>query len=175
MVYSKSSRNEGQAVIEFVLGLLIVLSFFFFFVRMSAVFAVGNYIHYATFMAARAYSSSSGSEEDQRARAQAYLDATISGKFKSLIRPKGTPLIGPGSFYQELGGAAYWNQGVSYPFTAKLSLFPWSRDGQSILINLVSESWMPRNEPEDDCLTVRGKIEKNLAVPNAKVWWDNGC
>ena len=54
-VMKKKGNRTGQALMEFVLGLMIVISFFFFFMKMSATFVVGNFIHYATFMSARAY------------------------------------------------------------------------------------------------------------------------
>ena len=82
-------NEEGQAMIEFILGLMIVISFFFFYVRMSALFAVGNYIHYATFMAARAYSSSAATQDDQTQNAASVIKTMLSGKYKTLITPKG--------------------------------------------------------------------------------------
>ncbi len=52
-----SDQQSGQAIMEFVLSLMVTLSFFFFFLKLSLMFAVGNYFHYATFMGARTYSS----------------------------------------------------------------------------------------------------------------------
>jgi Flp pilus assembly protein TadG len=65
---------------EFVLGLMVVFSFFFFFIRMSALFAIANYIHYATFMAARAYSSGSDTVDAREERAKEVVRAILAAR-----------------------------------------------------------------------------------------------
>ncbi len=170
-------KNEGQAVIEFVLGLLIVISFFFFYIRMSALFAVGNYIHYATFMAARAYSSGSTDQSIQEESGRNVLSYMVKGKFKSVIKAKNGDGInvGPGPYYQSYGPVEEWNQGASYEFTSKLSLYPWSKEGQSIQVDLTSESWMPREQSETECKASIGKVKEFLKIKNIAMEWDNGC
>jgi hypothetical protein len=179
MIRIKSKRGEeGQAVIEFVLGLLVIFSFFFFYIRMSALFAIGNYIHYATFMAARAYSSGSKVQDEQIDRATEIMNAKVVGKFKSLVSAGNRKLeVGLGPIYRESNSPAdSWNQGVSYNFKAKLSLYPWSKEGQSITMDLTSESWMPRNITEDECEAAKKQMNGGaISVPNVKVEWDNGC
>jgi Flp pilus assembly protein TadG len=172
------SSNAGQSVIEFVLGLMIVISFLFFYVKVSAVFAVGNYIHYATFMAARAFSSSAPTLQDQEDRAREVMSKTVLGKFKSLIAPKeGDGLsIGAGQYYTEDPLRQAWNTGVQFAFTSKVGLYPWSRKGQELKLDLVSESWMPRNVTEDEVERQRRKLEGGsvIKIPNLHVEWDNG-
>ena len=180
MVWKKfgQTNEKGQAVIEFLLGLMIVISFFFFYIRMSAVFAISNYIHYATFMAARTLSSSAGSQDTQQSSAQAVMQQMVLGKFKTMVTPVGQPNIGPGDFYQNDPLLDNWNQGVSYTFKSKLSLYPWNKAGQSIDLELTSNSWMPREETTDDCATKKGKIKGILAgnqvVVGGDIEWDNG-
>jgi hypothetical protein len=182
----RQHRNEkGQAMIEFILGLMIVISFFFFYLKMSAVFAVGNYVHYATFMSARAYASSAQNPDAQRENASAVLTAMLGNRFKTLIKGKegdGSSItgatIGPGPYYAEEPALDNWNQGVMFHFTSKLSLYPWSRDGQSVMLDLTSESWMPREDSTDECLGKKQKITGMLSgsgVNNVGVEWDNGC
>ena len=167
------NRIQGQALMEFVLGLMVVFSFFFFFIRMSALFAIANYIHYATFMAARAYSSGSDLPEE---RAKEVLDATVSGKFKSLISTKDQPLIGGGPYFQVDSKMDFWNQGVSFPFKAKLTMHPFTPKGQAIEMDLVSESWMPSNPTQAECSQLRSSMaSKVVGVTNVVVEWDNGC
>ncbi|NDF14280.1 pilus assembly protein [bacterium] len=172
------SSNAGQSVIEFVLGLMIVISFLFFYVKVSAVFAVGNYIHYATFMAARAFSSSAPKPEDQETRAREVMSKTVLGKFKSLIKPKeGDGLsVGYGPYYREDPARQSWNTGVQFAFTSKVGLYPWSRYGQELKLDLVSESWMVRNETEAEIEQQRRKLEGGsyIKIPNLQVEWDNG-
>ncbi len=49
-------KNEnGQSVIEFILTFTVITSMLFFFFRMALGFTNGYMVHYATFMASRAY------------------------------------------------------------------------------------------------------------------------
>ena len=179
----KKNKQNGQALTEFVLGLMLIISFFFFYVKMAAVFAIGNYIHYATFMAARAYASSDTSPSAQEANAQTVLTAMLGGRFKAAITPTGGSgtvpgaFIGAGDFSNDDAAEDYWNQGVTFTYQSKLKLYPWSKDSQSIILNLTSESWMPREESAAECndrlgTTLSDIISKSKAV---KLEWDNGC
>lgn len=169
-------------MVEFILGLMIVISFFFFFVRMSAIFAAGNYVHYATFMSARAYASSAATADVQLQNASSELGAMLSGRFKTLIKPKdgdGSSIpgatIGNGPYFS---AADSWNQGVTFHYTAKLSMYPWSRDGQSIPLDLTSESWMPKEDSVTECEAKKPLIVQQLStsgVTNVILEWDNGC
>ena len=164
--------DSGQALIEFILSMIFTMSFFFFFLKMSAAFAIANYIHYATFMAARAYSSSAGSEADQKARGEMVLSKMAKGKFKGIIQESGPgAFVGEGPFAGE-GPWNLWNQGATYSFKVKLSLYPWSRNQESILMDLTSESWMPRSVSVQEC---EGYKRALRLPPDAKVEWDNGC
>lgn len=49
------NSEEGQSTIEFLMSFVFVLGFVFVFVRMSIVYTNGYMVHYATFMASRAY------------------------------------------------------------------------------------------------------------------------
>ena len=172
-------------MVEFILGLMIVISFFFFYVRMCMVFAAGNYVHYATFMAARAYQSSAQNPGTQVENATSVITAMLGGRFKTLITGKGGDgnsipgaFIGPGPYYTENPIQDSWNQGVTYHFTGKLSLYPWSKTGQSIALDLQSESWMPREDTTDECNAKKAATQSLLSgtgVSNVTVEWDNGC
>ena len=166
------NRIQGQALMEFVLGLMVIFSFFFFFIRMSALFAVSNFIHYATFMSARAYSSGSVDSDTREERAREVLDSTVTGKFKSLITAVDEPLIGGGPYFSANQATDFWNQGVSFPFKAKLSLHPFTPKDQAIEMELVSESWMPTNPTRQECLQEKANIRQNTGQ---EVEWDNGC
>ncbi len=165
-------------MIEFVLGLMIVISFLAFYVKFSALFAVGNYIHYATFMAARAYSSSAPTRQDQEDRARQVMSRSVIGKFKALLAPKGDDgvSIGEGPYYQEDPGVQGWNTGVTYAFTSRIGLYPWSQKGQDLKLDLVSESWMPRNVTEAEVEQQRKRLEGGsvIKIPQVQVEWDNG-
>ncbi len=185
-VKKQKGNRAGQALMEFVLGLMIVISFFFFFLKMSATFVVGNFIHYATFMSARAYMSSAKTQGDQQANAETVLQKMVGGRWKALIKPdagaSGTVpggFVGAGAYAQDNFALDYWNQGVTYSYTSKLSVYPWSREGQGVDLKLTSESWMPREQSVDECNQTKAKVLSALAqsgITNAAVEWDdNGC
>lgn len=171
---------------EFVLGIMVVISFFAFFIKLSATFVIGNYIHYATFMAARAYMSSANSQSDQQSNAEKVLRKMVNDRWKSMIKPDaessgGVPggFVGSGPYAVENPVAHFWNQGVTYGFTSKLSIYPWSKDGQSIELKLKSESWMPREQSVAECIQTKSKVVESISqagINNAMVEWDeNGC
>jgi len=165
--------NSGQAMIEFILGMMITMSFFVFYLKLSAVFAVANYIHYATFMAARAYSSSAPAPDEQQLKGEDVLKKMVKDRFKAVIKESSNGIyVGEGPYFQENPKLNYWNQGATYSFNAKVSLYPWSNKKQSIVMDLTSESWMPRNVTIQECEALKKAIQPG---PGAKVEWDNGC
>lgn len=182
-VRTQKAHRAGQALMEFVLGLLIVISFFFFFMKMSATFVVGNFIHYATFMSARAYMSSS---TDQQGNAEKVLKQMVGGRWKGLIKPDSGAsgsvpggFVGAGPIAQDNLSLDFWNQGVTFAYTSKLSIYPWSKEGQGIDLKLTSESWMPREESVSECNQTKTKVLSAISqggVSGVVVEWDdNGC
>jgi len=169
------SGQCGQALTEFILGLMILISFSFFFVKMAAVFAIGNYIHYATFMSARAYQSSHDKIAVQQEAAEQVMKDMVGGRWKGVLKPKGgggaVPglTVGPGRIYADSPNN-FWNQGVSFSYAAKLSLHPWNKPGQSIEMDLVSESWMPRDETREECFNSKKEVQARSGAK--EIQWD---
>ena len=62
--------QEGQSTIEFALTLILLMGFVLFYLQLSLVMAFGNYVHYATFMSARAYLSGGENQAEQARRAR---------------------------------------------------------------------------------------------------------
>ena len=178
-VRQKSRLEEkGQAMIEFTLGLMVIISFFFFYVKLAAILAVGNYIHYATFMAARAYSSSTNNKDEQLQNAQNVLNAMLVKRWKSLIKPVGGSdipgaTIGEGPWYQENAIYNNWNQGVTFTFKpTTLTFFPSSNSNEKLDFKLTSESWMAREDAIDEIKSKMDQIKTLVNVPNVSVVWD---
>jgi hypothetical protein len=178
--------ESGQAAMEFVLSMLLLLTFFFFIVRLCAVFAIGNYIHYATFMGARAYFASAENIGAQMTRAESVMEASIGQRWKRFIKRREDegnseiPGVGIGGGYfftNESQARNSWNQGVSFSFRSRLELYPWSRAGTSANLDLASESWLGREETAAECEATRTKIATSLPgdLKNMNVEWDNGC
>ena len=179
--------RAGQALMEFVLGIMIMISFFFFFMKLSGVFVIGNFIHYATFMSARAYMSSAKTQGAQQSNAEDVLRKMVAGRFNGIVNAdSGATGSIPGGFIGE--GPSYsaqldsWNQGATFTYDANLSLYPWSKQGQGIVLKLTSESWMQREQSEDECKngTMAGKVLGSLsaglpAIGAGDLELDNGC
>jgi len=183
IVRSSKGCRKGQALTEFVLGLMIMISFFFFFIKIAATFVIGNFIHYATFMSARTYMASAISKDLQKKNAEAVLKKMVQNRWKKIIKADSSTsgsvpggYVGDGEIFVD-DPVNFWNQGASYSFTAKFSMYPWNKNGTSVDLKLVSESWMPREQSDNEaCGETRGKVKSiiSAASPKAEVVWD-GC
>ncbi len=179
--------ESGQAAMEFVLSLLLLLTFFFFIVRLCAVFAIGNYIHYATFMGARAYFASAENPGAQITRAETVMESALGSRWKRFISRRaeegnseieGVGIGGGYFFNNESKERNAWNQGVTFSFRSKLEMYPWSRAGTSANLDLASESWLGREETTAECLNqTQKKISQGMPgdLKNISLEWDNGC
>lgn len=175
----KRLGEQGQSTIEFALTLVLLLGFVLFYIQLSLVMAFGNYAHYATFMAARAYLSAGHSKSDQAERAQAVLTRMLkkpSGnmdRFPSIAKGEGGDgtltgaSISEPEQFKETDPGSSWMQGVRYAFKSRLFLLPMGRKqqkGGASSITLKSESWLGREPSTMDCLIqMKGRI------------YDNGC
>lgn len=175
--------EEGQSTVEFVLVMMFLMGFLLFFVQLALIMAWGNYVHYATFMAARAYLSSGPSEDDQRERAKDVIlrtvrkVATSQDRFPSIAKGfssgsdggdavKGMEIVRLGD---EVGDTNLsWRQGVRYTFKGKLFALPGSggRGAKPNELVLTSESWLGREPSEAECSQVMSS-KRGLI--------DNGC
>lgn len=182
------NSESGQSTVEFVLTFILFISFTMFFFRLSLWLAYGSYVHYATFMSARAFMSSSDSLGDQKQRARYVI---INMLKKSIGEPetekfpfiaKGVSGTDPSGFnadspsnYSSTDNAYSWLQGVRYTFRSKLFILPLaglkksSSSGSanaSNAITLTSESWLGRESSDEECRNDMGKAS----------WiFDNGC
>ena len=177
----KKRGESGQSTVEFALTLLLIVIFFLTFTQISLLFGFGNYVHYATFMSARAKLSAGGAPDDQATRAQAVLTSMIKtsngpgGKDRwgsigqgiggSSGDVKGADL-GDGAQYAVGDPALSWMQGVRYTFKGKVFLVPFGGDASSSTVTLTSESWLGQEDSYQKCseaLTANGAA------------FDNGC
>lgn len=182
-------NSSGQTTIEFILTFILLLSFLFFFLQLSMVMAFGNYVHYATFMAARAYLSSGIDTVDQTDRAKNVMVRMVkrsegqsgTDKFPTIARGfggdgdvPGLALSAPGN-YNQLNQDFSWLQGVRYTFRSKIFVLPLGGLGKAAaavngnpnqsanLLELTSESWLGREQTSSEC-------QKSMAMA-----YDNGC
>jgi len=172
----KIKNQKGQSTIEFALTLILVMVFILFFVQLSLVFGFGNYVHYSTYMSARALLSS-GFDDEQSDKARDVLIKMLknpnnpgSDRFSGIGQGigdgelKGAKIGNSEQFESNFGDPAFsWMQGVRYRFRSKLFMIPLGNDPRANSIELESESWLGREPSFLECQKiVRGII-------------DNGC
>ncbi len=179
----KRFDEKGQSMIEFTLSIVLLFSVTFFVIQMSIVLAWGNYIHYATFMSARALLSAGPAEGDQRTRAEGVITQMLksrgnASKDRFAIAAKGeggdtvkgmtlvTPDIGAGG-----GVDLSWQTGVRYTFKSRLFPIPLAGGGSSGSggigkVTLISESFLSRDPTSEECAAQMAEIGAT---------WDNGC
>ncbi len=180
--------TRGQSTVEFMLASLFLLAFVFLFFQTALLLAAGNYVHYATFMAARAYMASGPSEEDQRRRAEdTMIDMVKKGagqagadRWPAIVRGVGGGdtagiEVGPGPEFAAIRGnktsqeftRLSWQEGVRYRFRSKLIMVPFGNVPSTRPLQLTSTSWLGRETTEAECRTYLSTIDA-LVV-------DNGC
>jgi hypothetical protein len=183
-VNKRKLNQEGQSTVEFALTMILFFSFMLFFLQICLVFSFGSYVHYATFMSARAYLSSGPDQSDQMRRAKSVMGAmlkqsatqTRTDKFPMIAKGDGGDgdfpglNLGQGELYR-VGDRAYsWMEGVRYTFKSRLFLIPFGRPDASSSrgnsISLTSESWLGREPTSSECSTWLNRMKGNF---------DNGC
>lgn len=168
----KRRKGEaGQGLIEFLLTMCIILTLLFVFVELSWALAWGHYVHYATYMASRAFMAANSTNEDQVDKAANVLRSMLfSGGGQDMLgfvakSRKGDardiasgPEDVPGAFIGTHPTAqgldtirAYaWAEGVQYNFDVPLYVLPLARwvdkdKGKTVRIGdadqASSESW----------------------------------
>jgi hypothetical protein len=173
--------EEGQSTLEFALTLIFLLGFSLFFIQASLVFAYGNYVHYATFMSARAYLSAGSDQNDQIARARSVIVRMLkkgegqagSDRWPQIAKgvggsnPPGLQMDPPGQFNPSDYDYS-WMEGVRYTFRSRLFVVPFGQSsGDSAnSLTLTSESWLGREPTASEC---GSEMEKRKGI------YDNGC
>ncbi len=176
--------RTGQATVEFVLTLVLFLGFALFYIQNALMMGWANYIHYATFMSARAQLSAGPTPQDQALRAKTVATRMLkreSGKdrFPSLGQgvdgddPEvaGLFIEPPEQFTAAPGNPAFsWLEGVRYRFKTRLFRLPLlgaapSR-GPASELELQSESWLGRDPSDQECMNYMKTVKGTL---------DNGC
>jgi hypothetical protein len=143
----KKRRGEsGQAIVEFLIVFSMILTLIFVFVQLAWGIAYGHYVHYATYMAARAYLSSAPTQQDQVEAASAVLRQTVKTPAGNDLLPfvakartgderdvQGFEPV-PGAavgFHSQAQGREKsrkfsWAEGVQYNFSLRLFLLPFA-------------------------------------------------
>ncbi len=186
----RQAQQEGQSVVEFTLAVSFFLAFMIFSFRMTLLFSFGSFVHYATFMAARAYLSAGPNQQDQEQRASHVLSVTVKNgqadRFAWLARGANQgvsdirgAVIGRSQQFIATDSKFSWMQGVTYSFTSNLFLIPLTANGQgpssapagaqNQTLSLRSESWLGREPTTSECIQF-------MTTTSTQPWeYDNGC
>ena len=177
-------KEEGQATVEFVLALVMMMSFVLFYVQTALGLAWANYVQYATFMSARAYLSSGPNETEQADRAKRVAVQMLKRKgsagvdrFAFISKGEGGSdsdakglSVGQGDQFKENDPDFSWMQGVRYRFKSRLFMMPFpgsdAGKGSDNTLMLQSESWLGREPSVDECKSY---------MTSVKGYYDNGC
>lgn len=185
----RSAAEDGQATVEFALVMTLLVGLFLFMLKLTLVFAFGNYVHYATFMSARAYLSSAKTTQEQEEHAR----NVIVQMLKKTNQPstdrfafvaKGVDgqdddgggqvlgfYVGTGEQYQADNINYSWMEGVRYKFRSGLFMIPFggiSRKRQkNDTIELMSESWLGKEPSYLECQKYMNETVHGI--------YDNGC
>jgi hypothetical protein len=81
----RKKSEKGQAAIEFIAIAVVLFFFLLFFLSISLLLVVSDYVEYATFMAARTYKAGASREAKQRENAQLVFDSYFS-KIQGIAR-----------------------------------------------------------------------------------------
>ena len=81
----KKKSESGQAIVEFLIVSTIILTLIFTVVQVSWGIAFAHYVHYATFMASRAYLASGATKQDQIDSATSVLKTMLKRGDKDLL------------------------------------------------------------------------------------------
>lgn len=140
----KKKRESGQAIIEFLIVMSIILTMIFMFIQISWSIAFGHYVHYATYMASRAYLSGGLTQGDQVSGATAVLKTMLKkasgedllpfvGKARAAderdiqgSEPLAGAFIGTHPEAEGKGNSRpfSWAEGVQYNFAVKIFMLP---------------------------------------------------
>jgi hypothetical protein len=176
--------ESGQSTVEFALTLLLLMAFVLFYLQTAMMMAFGNYVHYATFMSARALYAAGPDPQDQEARAREVLVRMVKRRNSPGIDR--LPMIAKGEGQGDVPGAKFsppsqfnpvdpkssWMQGVRYTFRSRLFLMPMGGGGKGAAakaansVPLTSESWLGREPSYRECQD---------AMDKAGGIFDNGC
>lgn len=172
----KNSDERGQSTIEFLISFIFVLGFLFIFLRLSIVYTNGYIVHYATFLASRAYMiADNGDKEPDSSDNLAFTKAKdVFSRFNfSVLLGKDIQLkenrIGSNTMNELLVGV--WADLPEY------FMVPGVIGGRKDLI-LKSESFLGREPTRGECLERVCKVMSELTGGGCSFLAtldDNGC
>jgi len=175
-------NRKGQSAVEFIIVCLVVFFFLLFFMSVSFVLILSQYMDYATFMAARTYKAAHGSPQEQREEAE-----RVFLSYANLVRGSGlVKRVSNLEFIKvDPQGRQHQSEGVRVQYDLDLFYLPplfIRGPAPSSGITLTSESFLGRDPNYDECTGFFRRFASELGVQlefgNADYsarMEDNGC
>lgn len=175
--FNRLKNRKGQTAVEFIVISLVVFFFLLFFLSLSFVLVLSQYMDYATFMAARTYKAAHGDFGSQITKAQEVFDAYVSPV-------KGSGLVRNVSSLQftkiNAGDRPNLSEGLRVNYDLNLFYLPplFAKNKVDSVITLTSESFLGRDPNYEECVgffkefTSRLRIDVRELVGQME---DNGC
>jgi TadE-like protein len=143
---SRKSGQEGQVIVEFIIVFTMILTMIFLFVEICWGMAIGHYVHYATYMASRAYMAGGQTHSDQTDAATKVLNTMLKNGGKDIFgfmapsraggerdttgpEPVKGAMVGthPEMIGKEHSRVYSWAEGVQYNYNLRVFLLPISK------------------------------------------------
>lgn len=176
MKFKKKTQNSGQSTIEFILSFAFILGILLTFIKISFNFTGGYLVHYATFMASRAYmvvdiNSNDPVGSEARAMAVAQRAFNEDGLRAVGVRTDGLSFNAVNGSYN--GNPVY--VGTFTDFSTRFSLASFM--GGQAPLDMRSESFLGR---EPTMATCHKRVCDALSIINSNcsfftTLYDNGC
>lgn len=173
--FSSRKGQKGQAALEFIVVIIAVFFFLLFYLSLSMLFVVSDYIEYATFMAARTYKSGFSNRDYQEKYARQVFNTYVS-KIQGIATNFNLQMIDVPENEQTSGVIASYDIALFY----LPPLFVLGGTPIPSRLTLTSEAHLGRDPAFEDCLNYFNTYsQKNgLGIENSQFIQqmdDNGC
>ncbi|MBY0370290.1 hypothetical protein K2X33_06355 [bacterium] len=171
-LWKTKKGQSGQAAIEFVAISVVLFFFLLFFLSISILLVVSDYVEYATFMAARTYKSGNSREAIQQRNAKLVFDSYFE-KIQPVARRSNLEFIRTETNNVRTSGIlASYDMDMFY-----LPPVFTGADGPASRIRLNSETHLGRDPSFQEC---RGFFDRYSSFAGSNVgilemMEDNGC
>lgn len=168
MSYWKRLQNrKGQTAVEFTIVCLVVFFFLLFFLSLSFVLILSQYMDYATFMAARTYKAAHGRVDVQQQRAREVFKEYADLVTGNALVKEVSNLEFPKFVQIDANGRERLVEGVRARYTVNLFYMPpifITGSSPQSGIQLTSETFLGRDPTYEECTDFFSRFTRSLGI-----------
>jgi len=174
-IASLVGKKQGQSTIEFLATFGIAIIFLFIFIKFSLNVTKGYMIHFATFMASRAYMVADNFSQNPSSTDSNAAQIAQNDIFKKIVSDSSVSA----EFISPDQATKKFFVGVVTSFSQKFA-FSTGLGGDKV-INFISESFLGRTIPYSECVlrscaAIKGAVPSvNTNCNKNTTVYDNGC